>query len=344
VAGHATPDHTPQSRSARAGRWPHRPLLVASLAVLAALTPVLLGTGPAAADPTVEEIEAQIDAAWRQLEPAIEKHNATRIELADKKRQAKKLEEKIAPLQETVDEALHQVGDIAAKAYMTGNFSAVNALVSSGSPTTFADRLVLLDQFARSQQDEIAQVIEVKAEYEERKAELDALVAELTEVEAEQAEKTGEIDAEIDRLQELRLEAYGSTGGGTGDLRPAACPATYPGGAAGEAITFACEQIGKPYIWAAEGPDGYDCSGLTLAAWSQAGVSLPHNAAQQRATIEYVDRDELVPGDLVFYYGDLSHVGMYAGDGWIVHASRSGVPVQMQTLDHASIHSYGRPG
>jgi cell wall-associated NlpC family hydrolase len=321
-----------------------RPLLATSLAALAALCPILLGAGPAAADPTVAEIEAQIDAAWRELEPAIEKHNATRIELAEKKKQADRLEEKIAPLQATVDEALNQVGDIAAKAYMTGNFSAVSALVTSGSPTTFADRLALLDQFARSQQHEIAEVLEVKTEYEEQKAELDALVADLTEVEEKQAEKTEEIDAEIDRLQELRLAAYGSTGGGAGDLRPAACPATYPGGGAGEAITFACEQIGKPYIWAASGPDGYDCSGLTLAAWSQAGVNLPHNAAQQRAVIDYVDRDELVAGDLVFYYGDLSHVGMYAGDGWIVHASRAGQPVQMQRLDHASIHSYGRPG
>ncbi|MDI5938837.1 C40 family peptidase, partial [Micromonospora sp. DH15] len=120
-------------------------------------------------------------------------------------------------------------------------------------------------------------------------------------------------------------------------------PASYPGGGAGTAVKFACAQIGKPYVWGAEGPNSYDCSGLMLAAWAKAGVSLPHNAAQQRSVTAKVSRADLRPGDLVFYYSDLHHVGMYVGGGWVVHASRAGVPVKMKRVDDGPIHSFGRP-
>jgi cell wall-associated NlpC family hydrolase len=113
-------------------------------------------------------------------------------------------------------------------------------------------------------------------------------------------------------------------------------------------IRFACAQIGKPYVWGAEGPGSYDCSGLTLRAWAQVGVGLPHNAAAQRRAVKSVSRSQLRPGDLVFYYADLHHVAMYAGKingtDWIVHASQSGEPVQMRKMDAGgNIHSYGRP-
>ncbi|MEV1288313.1 C40 family peptidase, partial [Micromonospora sp. NPDC049679] len=202
----------------------------------------------------------------------------------------------------------------------------------------------LLDQFARKQARDVHAVVELKARYTGVKAPLDALVTQLSRAEADLAAKKTEIDAEIKRLQDLRLKAYGSANPGFGSLRPAPCPATYPGGAAGKVVRFACAQIGKPYIWAAEGPGGYDCSGLTLAAWREAGVLLPHNAAAQRQATATVSRADLRPGDLVFYYGDLHHVGMYVGNGWIVHASQTGVPIKMAKVDGSPVHSFGRPG
>jgi peptidoglycan DL-endopeptidase CwlO len=308
------------------------------------LSTVGLATGVAHADPTPEEIEAQIDSVWRELAPVIEQHNATRIELAEKREEAEKLADRIAPLQLKVDVAMAEVAEIAVRAFKGGNASMVNALLSSGSPYTFAEQLTVLDQVAKVRQHQIAKVLASKEEYEAQKEPLDLLVAELEELEQELAEKADEIDAEIDRLQALRLRAYGENGG-TGQLRPAACPAEYPGGPAGEAASFACEQIGKPYGWGTSGPSSYDCSGLTSAAWRHAGVSLPHNAAQQRNAVRYVDRSDLRAGDLVFYYGDLSHVAIYVGDGWIVDAFQPGQPVQMRSLNRpGSIHSYGRPG
>jgi cell wall-associated NlpC family hydrolase len=225
---------------------------------------------------------------------------------------------------------------------MGNNTSAVNAILSSGSPTTLAEQLSVLDQFARRQQADVQAVMDLKQRYAAQKASLDTLVAQLTKTEAEQVAKAKAINAEIDRLQQLRMQAYGSGAGGP--LRPAPCPATYPGGPAGVAVKFACAQIGKPYVWAAAGPSAYDCSGLTMAAWASAGVALPHNAAAQRQVTANVTRANLRPGDLVFYYSDLHHVGTYVGGGWVVHASQAGVPIQMQLMDQSPIDSFGRPG
>lgn len=320
-------------------RWS---ILAPALATVAGLTVALFGAAPAAAQPSVPEIEKQIDRAWNELEPIIERHNATRQDLAAKKKQVLALNKKIEPLQLQIDLAMSRVGGFAVQAYKGNRHSALNAILSTGSASSLMSQLSTLDQFARRQQQDVRKVVELKEKYAGEKAPLDALVKELTKTEAELATKKKEIDAEVARLQKLRLEAYGN--GSAGPLRPAPCPATYPGGNAGTAVKFACAQIGKPYVWGASGPSSYDCSGLMLAAWGKAGVYLPHNAAKQRQAVPSVTRDNLRPGDLVFYYSDLHHVGMYVGNGWIVHASQSGEPVQMQKVDSSPIHSYGRPG
>jgi cell wall-associated NlpC family hydrolase len=311
------------------------------LAAAVGVAVVLVGA-PVHAAPSVTEIEKQIDEAWNKLEPLIEKHNATRQDLAAKKKQAEALGKRIDPLELQVDLAMAKVGAFAARAYKGDSVSVVNAILTTGSPTTLTDQLEVLDRFARQQQTDVQAAMDLKARLAAQKGPLDALVAQLTKAEAEQAAKAKAIDAEINRLQKLRIQAYGAGAGGP--LRPAPCPATYPGGPAGTAVKFACAQIGKPYVWGAAGPGAYDCSGLIMAAWAKAGVSLPHNAAAQRQATPRISRADLRPGDLVFYYSDLHHIGMYVGNGWVVHASQAGVPIKMKRVDDGPINSYGRPG
>ncbi|HLS32451.1 MAG TPA: NlpC/P60 family protein, partial [Brevibacterium sp.] len=99
------------------------------------------------------------------------------------------------------------------------------------------------------------------------------------------------------------------------------------------AIDFALSQVGKPYGYGQSGPDAYDCSGLTSAAWGEAGVSLPRSSGAQIGAGTRVSRSELQPGDLVFFYSPISHVGIYLGDGELVHASRPGEPVNVASMD-----------
>ena len=326
-----------------------RPLSARTIltSIVAAIALVIGSAGHAHANPTPEEVERQIDAKGNEIEPISEEHNAVKIKLDVEKKKAEALATQLAPLEAEVAKTRGRVSVYADYMYRGGRAANISAMLSTDGPSAFANRMMSMDQVARFYNDRIGQVLDAKAKLDEAKKPLDAVVAQLATLEAEQQGRISTIEAEIKNLDKIRLAAYAS-GEGTGDLKPVPCPTTYPGGPAGTAIKFACAQIGKRYVFAADGPDSYDCSGLTMAAWAQAGVKLPHNAKAQRGVVPSVSRSELRPGDLVFYYSDLHHVGMYAGFAngthWIVHASRAGVPIQMRKMDNGSIHSYGRPG
>ncbi|MBV1853303.1 C40 family peptidase [Catellatospora tritici] len=310
-------------------------LAVAGAALL--LTPAVAHAAPSPA-----EVEKQIDEQWNKLEPIVEEHNATKIKLARQQEKARALNTQLAPLELQVQVTRTRIGTFADHLYRGGQLAQVNLFLSRGDSRETARRLTMVGQVAREKQARIADVLAAKAELEKVKEPLDVLVAQLSKVEAEQAARAKVIESEIAKLNKLRLQAY-SSGSGLGELRPAPCPASYPGGDAAKAAQFACRQIGKDYVWGSAGPNTFDCSGLVMAAWDSVGVSLPHNAKAQRSKIKSVSRADLRPGDLVFYYSDLHHVGMYVGGGWIVHASRPGKPIAMRKMDDGNIHSFGRP-
>lgn len=311
------------------------------LCVIAALA--LTGT-PAHADPSVAEVEAQLNDAWHEAEPMIEQYNEVHDQYLANKAKQDELLTAIEPLARQLDMAQAQVGAMAAKAYMGGQADAFNALLQARSATDLADQLSFLDNLARDQTHHLQAVSDAKAQYDVQKAPIDELVTKLAVQDADLAAKRQTIEARLADLQALRIKAYGTTGG-TGAYRPWVCPAEYLPTPGYVAAAFACSQAGEPYVWGAAGPDVWDCSGITMVAWQQAGVYLPHNAAAQRRSMPYVDRADLQIGDLVFYYSDLSHVTIYVGDGKVISAPMSGDVVRMQTLDGGSpIHSFGRPG
>lgn len=161
-------------------------------------------------------------------------------------------------------------------------------------------------------------------------------------------------DADTDKAQRklitsgaLGEPALGDTAPGDaplGDAAPAAEPRTVsetrslrrssraPSADGDEALTYAVAQIGKPYRWGAEGPESYDCSGLTSRAWARAGVSVPRTSQEQWAKLPKVKLDELRPGDLVVYFPKATHVAMYLGEGKVVHAPRPGARVKVSPL------------
>jgi cell wall-associated NlpC family hydrolase len=112
----------------------------------------------------------------------------------------------------------------------------------------------------------------------------------------------------------------------------------------GPALSYALAQVGKAYVFGAAGPDAFDCSGLTMAAWSQAGVSLPHSSSAQYNSGQHISESELQPGDLVFYYSPISHVGMYIGNGMIVNAENPGAGVRVTSLHAMPYVGAVRPG
>jgi len=127
-----------------------------------------------------------------------------------------------------------------------------------------------------------------------------------------------------------------------GDVAP---PEAVPGGGAPEAATViqaALSRIGSPYVWGGSGPNQFDCSGLVMWSFQQAGISLPHSSQALAQGGQPVSRDQMQPGDLVTYYSDASHVAIYIGDGMMVHASTYGTPVRVAPVDNAPIYNVRR--
>jgi len=108
------------------------------------------------------------------------------------------------------------------------------------------------------------------------------------------------------------------------------------------AVRAALTRLGSPYVWAAAGPEAFDCSGLVVWAFQQAGVMLPHSSQALATGGQPVSLRQLRPGDVITYYSDASHVGLYVGNGKIVHASTYGVPVAVVPVDNAPIHNIRR--
>ncbi|MFJ2706571.1 NlpC/P60 family protein [Streptomyces sp. NPDC087428] len=166
---------------------------------------------------------------------------------------------------------------------------------------------------------------------------------------AELAEKQAAAKAEADRKAK---EAGGGTGTGTGSGSGTGTGSgTGSGGSdssattkAGKVLAFARAQIGKPYVWGATGPSSYDCSGLTQAAWRAAGVSIPRTTWDQVNVGTRIATADLQPGDLVFFYDDISHVGIYKGDGMMIHAPKPGANVREESIYYMPIYGSVRPG
>jgi cell wall-associated NlpC family hydrolase len=308
------------------------------------LVSIVLPANSAHADPTVADIEAQIQKIWNEAEPLIEKYNEVHDQYQKNKTKQDQLRKQIEPLQVQVDLGRLRVGVMAAAVYKGGRADAFNAVVSSGSPQQLAEQLSFLDVLSREQDRQIEGVSKSKAQLDGQKAPVDALVAELAKQDADLAQQRKAIETKLNELQKLRTQAYGSSGGGAGSYRPWPCPSEYLPTNGYKAASFACKQAGSPYVWAAAGPNGYDCSGLTLAAWKQVGVYLPHNAAAQRRSMPYVSRANIQLGDLVFYYSDLHHVAIYVGNGKVMSAPTFGDHVRMVSMDSSPINSIGRPG
>jgi cell wall-associated NlpC family hydrolase len=309
----------------------------------AVLAAGLVVTGPvvAHAAPSPDSVEAQIDKQWNELEPVIEDYNDVHGKLVKLQKQQKQLNTTLAPLQKKVDAAMGEVRGLAADAYMQGPPSTFAAILG-GNPTSLTEKLSLLEQLASNRQASISDVVTLRDKYAADKAKVDALAAEISTRDTDLKTKKTAIEKEITTLQKLRLKVYKSADDGPYKTGP--CPVTYTNDKGGRAAQRACDLIGKPYVFGSEGPNSYDCSGLTKEAWASVGVHLEHYTKDQWASGRSVSRSELQPGDLVFYYSDVHHVSIYIGGNMVVHAPHTGDFVRMATIDRGPIAGYRRPG
>ncbi|MBO3734307.1 C40 family peptidase [Glycomyces niveus] len=307
---------------------------IAAAVAAAALLPAsaALFTTSSANAQTSEEIQAEIDQRHEDLEKVIEDYNAKREELDDAKELIAEIEAQLPALEAEAAAANEALAEYAATAYAGGDFAMVNSVLD-GDPGDFADRLMYLDSLTSAEQESLQASLAQVEELQTRHEELEALQADADEILGDIEKQQEEIEAEIDDLESDYEDAYEEENPGP----------VYDYEGSNAAVAFAFEQLGEPYVYGEAGPDEWDCSGLTQQAWAAAGRSLSHNAAMQWDETARISRDELQEGDLVFY-NDLAHVGMYIGDGEIIHAPNSTTVVKIVDIDYGgSIVGYGRP-
>ena len=145
--------------------------------------------------------------------------------------------------------------------------------------------------------------------------------------------------ADAERRATARANALGSQAS-----REASRGPVTGSGRGAKALAYAKAQLGEPYATNGDGPSSWDCSGLTMRAWGSVGVSLPHSAGQQYNRVRHVAKSDLRLGDLVFFYNDIHHVGLYAGNGQVIHAPRPGKSVEYIKMSYMPYRGAGRPG
>ena len=300
---------------------------------------------PAAAEPTVKDVQTRVDALYQQADQATESYNEARIRLTSLRSELSSLKAD----QERQDKALavvkDQLRDSMLQQLEGSNLSAVGQVVLSEDPQGFLGDLSTMSSFDTLQTglyDEYttqAKALDLRRKAtEDRAAEVAATQAKLASEKKAIEEKLATAKQLLSTLQAQERQAILSRGA----LRlPTDIPAE---GRAATAIAYASAQLGDAYVWGAVGPNAFDCSGLTMMAWAAAGVSLPHSSRAQFNSGPRVAERDLRPGDLVFYYTPISHVGLYIGNGLLLHAARPGQGVKISDLHEMPYVGAVRPG
>ncbi|GAA2519625.1 C40 family peptidase [Pilimelia columellifera] len=314
-----------------------RPLLAVaagSALACATLTPAL------AAQATPEE---QLTRARHRLEVVVEEHNEVREDLAATRARLAALAPQLAPMRAAIDQRRLQVGQLAASTYRSAASYRVGALLSDPEPGQLTERLIMVQHLTDKRERAIDALARSQRDFLQAQRQLATLAATQNKQRAQLAAKRRHIEQEIQRLTPAVVAAERRAPRAQRAESAPAVMRVHAAGAAGAAVRFALSQIGKPYGWGGAGPHQYDCSGLTSSAWRRGGRGLPHNSARQWNSVTRISRAQLRPGDLVFYYDGISHVGMYVGGGRIVHAPTFGQNVRTDPMSYAPIYGFGRP-
>lgn len=315
---------------------------------------------PAAADPPqsadrvlakYRKLSVEAERTSEAMNAAQEEYDKQRNVVRVERKKAKAASVKLAAMQADMDRAQKKIDALARLSYRGARVNRLYALLVSDSPQSLLDNMSGLEVMSRQAAADYRTVTKTARETKQAKTDAEASEAAATKAIAASEKKRGELQAKQSNLQlqavQIRAIYQSMTGRQLAALRGPKYnfdPRSVPKGTAPGlvAVQAAVSRIGDPYVWGATGPDEFDCSGLMLWAFKQAGRTLPRTSQAQLAGGKPVDRNDLQPGDLVIFYPEATHVGMYVGDGFVVHASTFGVPVAVVPLDKAGPYNAAR--
>ena len=334
--------------------------LFAAAGVLLTASPAVAAPGDTAEPTTSAEAAQLIVDRGQQLEVLTEQFNDARVALDTDQAAADQAAATAQAAQAALEAARGSVTDVARTAYQGGSqLTSLQALLTSSSAGEFVEQTATLDLLSQhntdvlseaQQANEAAAAAQQQAEQTtaQAQAQLDAVTAQQADLNAQIADYQAQYDA-LTAAERAAVVSTGDAGttasssggsassGGSGGSSSAAASSVGTvvanSAAAQTAVDTALAQQGDPYVWAASGPNSFDCSGLVQYAYAAAGISLPHSSRSQAAMGQSVSRSELQPGDLIAFYSPVSHIGIYIGNGMMVHAPTSGDVVKVASID-----------
>ncbi|MEV0324077.1 NlpC/P60 family protein [Streptomyces sp. NPDC050658] len=321
------------------------------LSVAAATAAAALGAAPAGAAPqdTPSDTKAKVDRLYEEAEKATESYNKADERADTLRTQVERAKDSVARGQERINTMRGALGALAGAQYRSGGIDPSLALMLSADPDGYLDKAAALDRIGARQADELTDLRRAQRSLTQERTEATRKLAELEKSRTAVARHKRTVEHKLAKARRLlnslpsqERAAYDrASRSGRGELPD-------PGGAApassraAAAIAAARSAVGKPYIWGANGPSGFDCSGLTQWSYAQAGVGLPRTSQAQRYAGRQVPLAQAQPGDLVAYRDDASHIGMYMGNGQVVHAPYPGAAVRYDPVGMMPVSSVTR--
>ncbi|MER6067712.1 NlpC/P60 family protein [Streptomyces sp. NPDC001817] len=331
-----------------------------ALCVLSAAA-AALGAVPAQAAPH-DDSRAEVDRLYQEAEQATQAYDKAQEREGTLRREVRDAQDLIARQQQHVNALREALGSLAGAQYRAGGIDPAVALLFSDDPDDYLDKASTLDRITSQQ---AGQLRELQLAMRELAQERSVAAGKLAELESSRKAVVVHKRTVVQKLAKARqllnalpvaerdvfTRASRSDGDGrldlsdlTGLLAPGTSDAPdAPDARAAAAVAAARSALGRPYVWGASGPSGFDCSGLMQWSYAHAGVQLPRTSQEQRFAGRQIPLSEARPGDLVVYRSDASHVGMYVGNGQVIHAPYPGAAVRYDPVGMMPVSSVTRP-
>ncbi|MEU8982864.1 NlpC/P60 family protein [Streptomyces sp. NPDC048309] len=293
--------------------------------------------------PSKDEVKAKVDKLYEEAEKATEKLDGAKEKQDKLEKEISALQDNVARGQEELNTLRDGLGSMASAQYRTGGIDPSVALFLSSNPDDYLDKASAMDQLSAQQVEALKKVQEKQRSLAQQRKEASDKLKDLADTRAELAKKKKEVQGKLSSAQKLlnsltakekaALAAAEQDRATRASARVDLGNSKAASGRAGAAFSAAQSKIGSPYVYGASGPSSFDCSGLTSWAYAQAGVSIPRTSeAQANAGTRIYSQSDLQVGDLVIFYGDMHHVGLYAGNGQVLHAPHTGAVVRYESI------------
>jgi len=319
-----------RARTVSRRAWGRVAILAAAATAISFALPSGIGSAATASTPkSLKELVAEANTLSNQIDLLGQQYDALRIQLTEAREEAAIAKETAQRDQKAMGAGQAQIGQIASENYMLGGLDPTIQMLQTTSPQQFLNRasIMLQLQYQQGGTMSLLQTAEDAASRAEQTATQEESQA--TTLSAAMNKKVSQIQAKEDILNSSAFSQALAIFDQTGKYPDIQVSGDTIGA---QALRFALTKLGDPYVWGGAGPNDFDCSGLVMWAYEQVGVQLEHFTGDQWNEGEHISRSQLEPGDLVFFFQDIGHVGLYIGNGMMVDAPTFGQPVQIQPV------------